>query len=112
MSYNPYSSQNNQYPQSTYKPSPKGSYQKPAYAPKKPNPPKKKEPVKITQTSLVQDMFLDSMKNQEKTILVQMNSGEKHTGVVNHFDRYIIILGPNETPTLLYKSGIESIKIA
>jgi RNA chaperone Hfq len=104
MSYNPYTSSN-------YKQSPKESYQKPSGHQRKPNPPKKKEPVKITQTSLVQDMFLDSMKNQEKTILVQMNSGEKHSGVVNHFDRYIIILGPNETPTLLYKSGIESIKL-
>jgi RNA chaperone Hfq len=110
MSYNPYNTSNYINPPSSYKPYPKGPAQKTSQAPRKPQP-KKKEPVKITQTSLVQDMFLDSMKTQEKTILVQMNSGEKHSGVVNHFDRYIIILGPNETPTLLYKSGIESIKL-
>ena len=88
---------------------PQKSFQKPAF--KKPISAKKKEPVKITQTSLVQDMFLDSMKNQEKEVIIHTNSGKEHKGVIIHFDRYIIVLGPKSSPKVIYKSSIESLHI-
>lgn len=91
------------------RPLPKPAYRKPEF--KKPAQAKKKEPVSITQTSKVQDMFLDSMKAQNLDLCIQMLSGKEHKGKISHFDRYIIILGPVKTPTVIYKSGIESISV-
>jgi len=98
------------YPQnSSYKPNNQfGSKPKPAYQKAAP---KKKELVKVTRTSMVQDMFLESMQTQGKTLIVRTASGEVHTGQISHFDLYIIVLGPVSAPTLLYKSAIESIKL-
>lgn len=102
---------NNGYSQRPQSPRPNTGYSKPGYK-KSFNPPaKKKAPVSITQTSKVQDMFLDSMKDQGNEILVQMLSGKEFTGKISHFDRYIIILDPVKKPKVLYKSGIESIQV-
>lgn len=60
---------------------------------------------------MVQDMFLDSIKTQEKAVIIRTTTGDTHEGLINHYDLYIIVLGPTSAPTVIYKSAIESIKI-
>lgn len=91
---------------------PHQGYKKPGFQKKPFNAqPKKKSPVSIAQTSKVQDMFLESMKDQGIEILIQMISGKEFSGKISHFDRYIIILDPVTKPKVIYKSGIESIQV-
>lgn len=107
MAYAP----NNGYQNRPQAPRPNTGYSKPGF--KKPfnAQPKKKAPVSIAQTSKVQDMFLESMKDQGIEISIQMLSGKEFSGKISHFDRYIIILDPVKKPKVLYKSGIESIQV-
>lgn len=91
---------------------PHQGYKKPGFQKKTFNAqPKKKSPVSIAQTSKVQDMFLESMKDQGIEISIQMISGKEFSGKISHFDRYIIILDPVTKPKVIYKSGIESIQV-
>jgi RNA chaperone Hfq len=107
MAYQP----NNEYPQRPQTSRPGMGYSKPAFKKSFNAPAKKKKPVNISQTSKVQDMFLESMKDQGIEILIQMQSGKEFSGKVSHFDRYIIILDPVKKPKVIYKSGIESIQV-
>lgn len=109
MAYTPSYNQNRGYDRPPQTGATKPAYRKPEF--KKPAPARKKEPVSITQTSKVQDMFLESMKSQDLEINIQMLSGKEHKGKISHFDRYIIILGPVRMPKVIYKSGIESIAV-